>query len=84
MKRVESKTGYLELREEISSTNISLALPTCAVNAARHRRCDVNERGNRQWREIASYLQTKYGQDLTADQVRAEMGVTNEQGEPRE
>jgi len=43
------------------------------VYTARHGRCEPNDRGNPEWGTIAQTLKDRYGETLTAAQVRAEI-----------
>ncbi len=71
---MRTKKHYEKMLSENPNTAIGYTLAADMVYAARH---DVIHRaedhGSDEWRTIAGNLKSKYGENLTVDQVRHEM-----------
>jgi len=66
---------YTTLLDQNPATSVGFALAASAVYAARHGVCENEHRATDEWAAIARDLRARYGENLTTDQVRAEMGA---------
>jgi len=71
---MRTKRHYEKMLSENPDTSIGFTLAADMVFVARH---DVihraDDRGDDEWRTIARNLKSRYGENLTVDQVRHEM-----------
>jgi hypothetical protein len=68
---------YEKILSDNPDTTIGFTLAADMVYAALHGQCDVSDHINQQWRDIARRLKSRYGENLTADEVRLEMATSN-------
>jgi hypothetical protein len=64
---------YRDMLDRNPSAGVGFTLAAAAVYAARFGVCNAQERGTPEFREIALRLKRKYGETLTADEVRQRM-----------
>jgi len=75
---MRDREHYIKVLAENPNATIGTTLAAAAVYAARHGRCEPEDRGD-DWRAIVRDLQARYGENLTVDEVRREMrGLTKE------
>ena len=70
---MRTKQHYKEMLERNNSASIGFTLAADMVFAAVHGHCDVADHIEQSWRDIARSLKNKYGENLSVDEVRAEM-----------
>ena len=67
-------THYQKLLADNPGTTIGFTLAADMIYAARHGRIKRSEaHGSDEWKTIARNLKSRYGENLTVDNVRAEM-----------
>lgn len=64
---------YRALLNTNPSASVSFTLAASAVYAAQHGVCEPEHRDTAEWKTIARDLKARYGENLTVDEVRAEM-----------
>lgn len=67
---------YRRLLDENPNAQVGFTLAASAVYAARYGSCEAADHGTDEWREIARDLKARYGENLDADEVRSEMGIS--------
>lgn len=71
---MRTKSHYEKLLTENPNTTIGFTLAADMVYAVRHGRINRSEtRGGDEWRSIARNLKSRYGENLSVDEVRHEM-----------
>ena len=64
-------------RELLLSSNpaasVGFSLAASAVYASRYGACEAEDRSTEEWKQIARDLKSRHGDNLTPDEVRAEM-----------
>ena len=73
---------YRQMFEQNTSTGIGFSLAASAVYAHRYGQCEAEHHATEEWRQIATDLQQRYGETLTAQQAIAEMDNTKAVNEP--
>ena len=69
---------YKKLIQSNPDATINFSLAASAVYAARFGTCEAEDRGSDEWRGIALDLKRRIGEELTAEDVLAEMGKPKE------
>lgn len=69
---------YRRLLDQNDSASIGFTLAAAAVYAARYGQCEADDHATEEWKQIARHLKADYGENLTTDEVRAEMGVAEQ------
>lgn len=64
---------YYRLLDQNPSASVGFTLAAAAVYAARYGVCEPAQHGTDEWRQIALKLKSDYGENLSTDEVRAEM-----------
>jgi hypothetical protein len=64
---------YSGLLDQNPSAQVGFSLAASAVYAARYGSCEAADHGTDEWGQIARDLKSRYGESLSADEVRAEM-----------
>lgn len=64
---------YRDMLARNPDASIGFSLAARMVYASRHGACEDEDCGTDEWREIARDLKRRYGENLTVDEVRAEM-----------
>ena len=75
---MRTEQHYRRMLEENPNATINATLAASMVYAARHGICEAEDRED-EWREILRRLMTRHGDNLTADEVGAEMDREGEQ-----
>jgi hypothetical protein len=75
MVQTRSKKHFLDLFTKNPDAGVGFTLAAGAVFAARHGSWSTTDTRTEEWKTIARDLKTRYGESLTPDQVRMEMGV---------
>ncbi len=70
---MRTKQHYEKMLLNNQNASIGFTLAADMVYAAVHGSCDVSNHIEQNWRDIARYLKSKYGESLNADDVRREM-----------
>lgn len=70
---MRTKKHYEKMLSENPNTTIGFTLAADMVFAAVNGQCDVSDHIEQSWRDIARRLKNKYGENLSVDEVRAEM-----------
>jgi hypothetical protein len=70
---MRDKQHYLDLLDKNPNASVGFSLAAAAVYAARYGICEAEHHGTEEWRGIARALKSKYGENLTVDEVRAEI-----------
>ncbi len=71
---MRTKKHYEDILKNNPNADVGFTLAADMVYAARHGLIDTpNVHGDEEWKSIAINLKRKYGETLTADQVRHEM-----------
>ncbi len=70
---MRTKKHYEAMLDRNPNASIGFALAADMVYAAINGKCEAADHIEQSWRDIARSLKTKYGENLTADEVRAEM-----------
>lgn len=71
---MRNQTHYLNLLSHNPTAQVGFTLAASAVYAARHGVCENEHRSTDEWADIARDLKSRYGENLTTDQTRNEMG----------
>ena len=64
---------YRNLLDSNLNASVGFALASSAVYAARYGVCEAEHHSTEKWKTIARDLRSRYGEQLTPDEVRAEM-----------
>lgn len=64
---------YRDLLDRNPNAGVGFTLAAAAVYAARFGFCEAEQHGTDEFRDIARDLRTRYGDNLTTDEVRREM-----------
>lgn len=64
---------YRRMLEQNPSTGVGFTLAAAMVYAARYGVCEPADHGTEEWKTIARRLKSEYGENLTTDEVTAEM-----------
>ena len=64
---------YRDLLDRNPNAGVGFSLAAAAVYAARFGFCEAEQHGTDEFRDIARGLRTRYGDNLTTDEVRREM-----------
>ena len=72
---------YRDLMSRNPNASVGFTLAASAVYAALHGDCETEEKSSDAWVQIAHDLKSRYGENLTADEVLAEMNAA--QGSPQ-
>lgn len=75
--KMRDKQHYLRLLDQNPSAQVGFSLAASAVYAARYGSCEAADHGTNEWSDIARDLKSRYGENLDADEVRAEMGKSS-------
>ena len=70
---MRSKKHYEELLDKNPNASIGFTLAADMVYAAVNGKCDASDHIEQSWRDIARSLKSKYGENLSVDEVRSEM-----------
>ncbi len=70
---MRTKKHYEDLLNRNPNASIGFTLAAQAVFASRHNAFTADDNGSDEWRTIARNLKSRYGENLTVDQVRHEM-----------
>ena len=71
--KMRDKQHYLQLLDQNPSAQVGFSLAAAAVYAARYGSCEAADHGTEEWRTIARDLKSRYGENLDAADVIAEM-----------
>lgn len=64
---------YRKLLAQNPAASVGFTLAAAAVYASRFGSCEAADHTTDEWKQIARDLKTRYGENLTADEVRSEM-----------
>ena len=64
---------FREMFEDNPGAGIGFTLAASAVYAQRYGVCEAEQHGTDEWRAIAIDLKHRYGENLTVEQISAEM-----------
>ena len=64
---------YRGLIHSNPGASIGYTLAAAAIYAARYGKCEADERGTDEWKQIARDLKARYGENLSAADVLREM-----------
>lgn len=70
---MRDKNYYLRLLDQNPNAQVGFALAAAAVYAARFGTCEPSDHSSDAFKRIARDLKTRYGENLTPDDVRSEM-----------
>jgi hypothetical protein len=70
---MRNEKHYRNLLRSNPSAAVGFTLAASAVYAARYGACEAEHHGTDEWKQIARQLKSDYGEQLTADEARAEM-----------
>ncbi len=68
---------YRKLLRSNPSASVGFTLAASAVYAARFGVCEAEHHSTAEWKTIARQLRADYGEQLTADEVRAEIDAVS-------
>lgn len=71
---MRNKQHYMNLLESNPNSSVGFTLAASAVYSSRFGICESEHHASDDWRSIARDLKDLYGENLSVDQVRAEMG----------
>ena len=75
MSQTRSKQHFLDLLTNNPNAGVGFTLAAGAVFSARNGSWSTTDTRTEEWKTIARDLKARYGESLTPDQVRMEMGV---------
>jgi hypothetical protein len=64
---------FRELLSRNPAASVGFSLAASAVYASRYGTCEAGDHSTDEWKQIARDLKSRYGDNLTIDDVRAEM-----------
>lgn len=67
---MRDKAHYLKMLDNNPTAGVGYTLAASCVFAARHGMCGGDDHGSEEWKQIARDLKSKYGEHLSADEVR--------------
>jgi hypothetical protein len=71
---MRDKQHYLNMLDQNPDAQVGFTLAASAVYAARYVTCEPADHGTQEWSAIARDLKSRYGENLSTDDVRSEMG----------
>lgn len=75
---MRTEQHYRRMLEQNQSASVGFALAAAMVYAARYGVCEPEHHGTDEFKSIARRLKSEYGENLTADDVAAEMDRANQ------
>jgi hypothetical protein len=70
---MRNTTHYRDMLDRNPNAQVGFSLAAAAVYAARYGSCEAADHGTEEWRTIARDLKSRYGENLDAANVIAEM-----------
>ena len=70
---MRNKQHYLDMLDNNPNASVGFSLAAAGVYAARYGVCEAEHHATEEWKAIARALKSKYGENLTVDEVRAEI-----------
>jgi len=74
---MRNEQHYRRMLEQNSNASIGFTLAAAMVYAARYGICEAEHHGTDEFKNIARRLKSEYGENLTVDEVSAEMDKSN-------
>lgn len=75
---MRNEQHYRRMLEQNANASIGFTLAAAMVYAARYGVCEAEHHGTDEFKNIARLLKSKYGENLSADDVTAEMDRANQ------
>lgn len=74
---MRNEQHYRRMLEQNPSASIGFTLAAAMIYAARFGACEPSDHGTDEWKNIARRLKSEYGENLTVENVNAEMDTAN-------
>jgi len=74
---MRNEQHYRRMLEQNPNAGVGFTLAAAMVYAARYGVCEPADHGTEEWKTIARYLKSKYGENLTVDECSTEMDRAN-------
>lgn len=75
---MRNEQHYRRMLEQNPNASVGFTLAAAMVYAARYGACEPVDHGTEEWKTIARRLKSEYGENLTVDEVSAEMDTANQ------
>jgi len=75
---MRNEQHYRRMLEQNPNAGVGFTLAAAMVYAARYGACEPADHGTEEWKNIARRLKSEYGENLSADDVTAEMDRANQ------